>query len=39
MLLAQNYMMAYGLLGLFIFLSVLGVSLPRFRRKQLPEDQ
>lgn len=37
-LLAQNYMMAYVLVGLFMFLAVLGVSLPRFRRTKLPEE-
>lgn len=38
MLLAQNYTMVYVLIGLFTFLVVLGLCLPRFRKKKLPED-
>lgn len=38
MLLAQNYAMAYALVSLFLGLGVLGLSLPRFRKRQVKTD-
>ena len=37
-LLAQNYVMAYLLLSLFLLLGTLGLCLPRFRKKNVSVD-
>jgi len=37
-LLAQNYVMAYVLLSLFLLLGTLGLCMPRFRKKKVSID-